>query len=115
MSKIDDLYDAYNTRKDSSAAVRLAAYQLLKREDKIIAILNADGGVVTNASKAIHEDILGYTIDHCPAFCDSLTFGKMIIKYVLSHYKMKYDCENLSDSELDMIKSLIALYENIEI
>jgi hypothetical protein len=114
MSKIDDLYDAYNARNDSTIAIIRAANQLIKREDKIIALLKADDSVVTNVSKAICDDIDQCIVDYCPAFCDTLTFGKMIIEYILSHYRMKCDCINISDSELDMTRTLIALYENIE-
>jgi uncharacterized protein YlaN (UPF0358 family) len=114
MSKIDDLYDEYNTRNDSYVARVRAANQLIQREDKIIALLKADDNDVTNVSKAIREDIDLYTMDFCPSFCDTLTFSNMILEYIISYYTMKYDCVNMSSSDLDMCKTLIALYEHIK-
>lgn len=38
MSKIDELYESYNTRNDSYTARIRAAKQLIEREDKIIVI-----------------------------------------------------------------------------
>jgi hypothetical protein len=111
MSKIDDLYDEYNTRNDSYVAKVRAANKLIQREDKIIALLKADDNDVTNVSKAIRDDIYQYTMDFCPSFCDTLTFSNMILEHIISYYTMKCDCMNISDSDLDMCKSLIALYE----
>ena len=114
MSKIDELYDEYNARNDSYVARVRAGNQLIQREDKIIALLKADDNDVTNVSKAIRDDIYLYTMDFCPSFCDTLTFSNMILEYVLSYYTMKCDCVNMSSSDLDMCKTLIALYECIK-
>lgn len=114
MSKIDELYDEYNTRNDSYIASRCAGNELIHREDKIIALLNADDNDATNVSKAIREDIDQYTMDFCPSFCDTLTFSNMILEYIISYYSMRCDCVNLSSSDLDMCKTLIELYEYIK-
>ena len=114
MSKIDDLYDAYNARNDSTIAIIRAGNQLIQREDKIIALLKADDNDITNVAKAIREDIELYNMDFCPSFCDSLTFSNMILEYILSYYTMRYDCVNLSPSDLDICRTLIALYEYIK-
>lgn len=114
MSKIDDLYDEYNTRNDSYVARVRAGNKLIQREDKIIALLKADDNDVTNVSKAIRDDIYLYTMDFCPSSFDSLTFSKMILEYIISYYTMRYDCVNLSPSDLDICKTLIALYEYVK-
>ena len=114
MSKIDDLYNEYNTRNDSYVARVRAGNQLIQREDKIIALLKADDNDVTNVSKAIREDIDLYTMDFCPSFCDTLTFSNMILEYIISYYTMMCDCVNLSSSDLDMYRKLIALYEYVK-
>jgi hypothetical protein len=114
MSKIDDLYDEYTTRNDSYVARVRAGNKLIQREDKIIALLKADNNDDTNVSKAIHEDIYLYTMDFCPASCDSLTFSNMILEYIISYYTMRCDCVNLSPSDLDICKTLIVLYEHVK-
>lgn len=114
MSKIDDLYDEYTTRNDSYVARVRAGNKLIQREDKIIALLKADDNDFTNISKAIREDICLYTMDFCPSFCDTLTFSNMILEYIISYYSMRCDCVNLSPSDLDICKTLIALYEYIK-
>ena len=114
MSKIDELYEIFNTRNDSYVARIRAGNQLIQREDKIIALLKADDNDFTNVSKAIREDIDLYTMDFCPSFCDTLTFSNMILEYIISYYTMRCDCVNLSSSDLDICKTLIALYEYVK-
>lgn len=114
MSKIDELYEMVNTRNDSHVASIRAGNQLIQREDKIIALLKAYDNDVTYISKVIWEDIYQYTMDFCPSFCDSLTFSNMILEYIISYYTMKCDCMNMSSSELDICKTLIALYEYVK-